>query len=73
MELIVSPTAYVSRVPAGVGVSDIDRRYSLIRSLTGKYPRNRIGKHEVALRAWAGSRAGKDRGGRQVIQFLDGS
>jgi hypothetical protein len=71
VELIVSQTAYVTRVPQGVGVSDIDRRFSLIRSLTGRYPRNRIGKHEEALRAWAGSKAGKDRGGRQVIEFLD--
>jgi hypothetical protein len=71
VELIVSPTAYVTRAPEGVGVSDIDRRYSLIRFLTSRYPRNRIGKHEEALRAWAGSKAGKDRGGRQIIEFLD--
>jgi hypothetical protein len=71
VELIVSPTAFVTRVPEGVGVADIDRRYSLIRSLTGRYPRDRIGKHEAALRVWAGSKAGTDHGGRQVIEFLD--
>ena len=36
VELIVFlATAFVTRVPEGVGVSDIDRRYSLVRSLTG--------------------------------------
>ena len=71
VELIVSPTAFLTQAPAGVGVADIDRRYSLIRALTDGYSRARIGKYDEPLRAWARSRAGKDRGGRQVIEFLD--
>lgn len=72
VELIVSPTAFLTRVPKGVGVADIDRRFSLIRSLTGKYPRDRIGKHEKRLRTWAESKVGRERGGRQILEFLDG-
>jgi hypothetical protein len=71
VELIVSPTTFRTQVPAGVGVSDLDRRYSLIRALTTKYPRSRIGTHEKALRAWATSKAGEGHGGREIIEFLD--
>lgn len=72
VELIVSPAAFVTRLPNGAGAADIDRRYSLIRSLTEKYPRDRIIKQEKALRAWATSKHGKERGGRQVLELLDG-
>ncbi len=71
VELIVSPTALVTQVPEGVGVADIDRRFLLIRALTGSYPRGRIGKHEDRLRTWAGSTAGQARGGRQILEYLD--
>lgn len=65
---IVSPTALLTHVPEGVGVADVDRRFLLIRALTGKYPRDRIGKHEDRLRTWAGSKAGQVRGGRQIVE-----
>jgi hypothetical protein len=71
VELIVSPTALLTQVPGGVGVSDIDRRFLLIRALTGRYPRDRLGKHEDRLRTWAGSKAGQARGGRQILEYLD--
>lgn len=71
VELIVSPTALLTQVPRGVGVSDTDRRFLLIRALAEKYPRNQIGKHEDRLRAWAGSKAGYSRGGRQILDYLD--
>ncbi len=67
----MSPTAFLTQVPGGVGVSDIDRRFLLIRALTGRYPRDRLGKHEDRLRAWAGSKAGQARGKRQVLEYLD--
>ncbi len=71
VELIVSPAALVTQVPGGVGVADIDRRFLLIRALTERYPRDRIGKHEDRLRTWAGSKAGQRRGGRQILEYLD--
>jgi hypothetical protein len=71
VELIVSPPALLTQVPAGVGVADIDRRFLLVRALTGRYPRDRIGKHELRLRTGAGSKAGQGRGGRQILEYLD--
>jgi hypothetical protein len=71
VELIVAPRAYLTEVPAGVGVSGTDGRYSLIRALTTKYPKNRLGTHEKALRTWAQSKAADGHGGREIIEYMD--